>query len=149
VCSCIYILWVNVFYVRFKALTVVTLFWGVTPYNPVVPINKLSCAPLFKKFLAHLWNLKCYYHVHKNFSLDLIMGRWIQYTSPHPIYLEFILIRSSHLCLGLSRCFFPLVFPNKILYASLHNLMHAMADLSRSRWSDHPPFDGEYRLWTT
>jgi hypothetical protein len=146
-------------------------------------MKKLSFTPLSKKFLAHLWNLKYYYHIHKNASLDLIVRQmnlahvttylltelnpsWGEAANgaaiqdipsnikepevsspcpqepstgpypepvrssphhpilPHPMYLEFILIHSCHLRLGLSRCFFPPVFPNKILYGSLH-IFHA------------------------
>jgi hypothetical protein len=44
--------------------------------------------------------------------------------APHPIFWRYILISSSHLCLGLASCLFHSGFPTKTSYAFLFSSIH-------------------------
>ena len=48
--------------------------------------------------------------------LSLSWASFIQYIPPHPTSWRYILILSSHICLGFQSGIFPWVFPNKTLY---------------------------------
>jgi hypothetical protein len=68
--------------------------------------------------LPSIWNPKVRHRVHRSPPLVLIL---IHINPIHtiPSYLRYVIILSTHVCLGLSSSLFPSGFPTNILYAFL------------------------------
>jgi hypothetical protein len=93
---------------------------------------------------AKLWltpwqqNPKVHHRLHKRSPpLSLSWVGWIYTPPPQPVSLEFILIPSSHRCLGLPSGLFPSGFPTNALYtfSSLSCVPHAPPTSSPLTWS--------------
>jgi hypothetical protein len=65
-----------------------------------------------------LWDPKVLYHVHKSSPLVPILGQ-IDLVHTTPSYLRYILIPTTHLCLGLPSGLFLFGFLTNILYELL------------------------------
>jgi len=74
-----------------------------------------------------LWNPKLYYRVNKSLPLAPILSHMNPFYLSHPISLRFILIVSSHLCLGLPSGLSPSGFPTKFCVSS--HLSHYISTL--------------------
>jgi hypothetical protein len=92
-------------------------------------VEKLTVVHLIKKLPA-FWKL---------------ITRWIKSIPSNPIYLRFILILFSHLCLGFPSGFFPSDFLTNTLYALLSYACY-MPYPYHHPWFHHPNFLW-YELW--
>ena len=66
-----------------------------------------------------LWNPKVYYHIYKCPPPVPTLSQINPVHAPHPTSWRYILILSSHLCLGLPSGLFPSGFPTKTVYTPL------------------------------
>jgi len=94
---------------------------------------------------------KVHYRLHKRPPLVCILRQLHQSTPSQRLSLRFLLILSSHMCLGLSGGLFPSSFPTKILYIFFSSPM-------RSTFPVHLIplylitliiFSEAYKLWTS
>ena len=72
-----------------------------------------------QEILRFLWNPKVHYRTHKCPPPVPILSQLDPVHAPHPTSWIFILILSSHLCLGLPSGPFPLSFPHQNLFTPL------------------------------
>jgi len=111
----------------------------ITPWSSV-HLEKLTGFQLVKEFpkFCGIWRfITTFTSVH---YLSLSWASSIQSIPhiPHPTFWRFILILSSHICMGLPKCFLSLKFPHQNpIYASTLSHMCYMPCTSHSSQFDH------------
>jgi hypothetical protein len=92
-------------------------------------LEKLIVIQLVKKIPAIFCNPKVHYCVHNSPPTVPIMSQKHPIHTFHPLSLRFILILSSHLCLGLPHSHLSSGFSTKILYPLLTSTMCAICTI--------------------
>ena len=100
------------------------LTYLLTPWCRVL-LEKLSVLQLVKKFPAFHRTRRFITALTSVRHLSLSWASPIQSIYPHPTSWRFILILSTHLCLGLPSGLFPSGFPTKTLYTPLSSPIRA------------------------
>jgi len=86
-----------------------------------VPLEKLTGLQLVKKFPAFHGTRRFITALTRVRQLSISWANPIQSIYPHPTSWRFILILSTHLCLGLPSGLIPSGFPTKTLYTPSHH----------------------------
>ena len=96
---------------------------SLTPWSRVY-LEKLTGLQLVKKFLAFCGTWRFITAFTSAHHLSLSWASSIHSMPPHPTSWRFIIMLSSHLCLGLPSGLLPSGFPTKTLYMPVLSSIH-------------------------
>ena len=107
-----------------KYIYILLITYVFTPLSRVI-LQKLRGFQLLKKFPTFYGTRKIITVFTSACQLSLTSASSIQSIPPHPTSWRYVLILSSHPCLGLSSGLFPSGFPIKTLYTALLSRIRA------------------------